>query len=90
MIIPKGHPGDDAVIHAFINHALDPAVQSKMAEEVWYGPINQQATISDSVKNSPYVVSGETVAKSGITLDEEYLSTVRQDWIQRYTEIFGT
>lgn len=90
MIIPKGHPGDDAVIHAFINHALDPAVQSKMAEDVWYGPINQQATIADSVKNSPYVVSGETVAKSGITLDKEYLSTVRQDWIQRYTEIFGT
>lgn len=90
MIIPKGHPGDDAVIHAFINYALDPSVQSKMAEEVWYGPINQKATLSEKAKTSPYVVSGETVAKSGITLDKEYLSTVRQDWIQRYTEIFGT
>jgi putative spermidine/putrescine transport system substrate-binding protein len=90
MVIPKGHPGDDAVIHALINYALDPGVQSKMAEEVWYGPINQQTTLSEEAKNSPYVVSGETVAKQGITLDKEYLASVRQDWIQRYTEIFGT
>ena len=89
MIIPKGHPGDDEVAHALINYALDPMVQGKMAEAVWYGPINKNTVLSESAKNSPYIVTPDVVGKRGIVVDSDYLSTVRPDWIRRYTEIFG-
>lgn len=89
MIIPKGHPGDEEVTHALINYALDPEVQGKMAEAVWYGPISQDTVLSGKAKASPYIVTPDILAERGITIDMEYLASVRQDWIRRYTEIFG-
>ena len=86
MVVPKGHPGDSAAIHAFINHALDPAVQGKMAEEVWYGPINQDALLSEQAKRSPYIASPAVIAAKAAKVDTNYLATVRADWIKRYTE----
>ena len=53
MVVPKGHPGDTAVINALVNHALDADVQGKMAEEVWYGPINENAVLSDAGQSEP-------------------------------------
>jgi putative spermidine/putrescine transport system substrate-binding protein len=89
MIIPKGHPGDDEVAYAFIDYALDPVVQGKMSEAVWYGPINKNTILSDKAKKSPYIVTPDVVQKRGIVIDTDYLATVREDWIRRYTEIFG-
>lgn len=86
MVVPKGHPGDSAVISALINHALDPVVQGKMAEEVWYGPINGQAVLSDAAKSSPFIPSPEVVANRVNKVDPAYLASVREDWIARYTE----
>lgn len=86
MVVPKGHPGDSAVINALINHALDPQVQGKMAEEVWYGPINGQAVLSDVAKASPFIPSPEVVAKRVNKVDPAYLASVRDEWIARYTE----
>lgn len=86
MVVPKGHPGDTAVINAFLNHALDPQVQGKMAEEVWYGPINKQAVLSDAAKASPFIPSPDVVAKRVNKVDPAYLASVRDDWIARYTE----
>ncbi len=88
-VIPKGHPGDDDAIHAFINYTLDPAVQGTMAETVWYGPINQDAKLSAGAKQSPFIVNPATVGAKAIKLDLDYLATVRQTWIERYTGIFG-
>ena len=62
MVVPKGHPGDAAAINALINHALDPEVQGKMAEAVWYGPINGKAVLSDKAKSSPFIPSPEVIA----------------------------
>ncbi|NIR28208.1 MAG: extracellular solute-binding protein [Gammaproteobacteria bacterium] len=89
MIIPEGHPGDDEVTHAFINYALDAGVQAKMAEDVWYGPINQDTKLSEKARQSPYIVSPDTVREKGISSFSDYLASVRADWIRRYTEIFG-
>jgi putative spermidine/putrescine transport system substrate-binding protein len=89
MIIPKGHPGDDEVTHAVINYALNPEVQGKMAEEVWYGPISQDTVLSEKAKASPYIITPDLLEKRGISIDKEYLASVRQEWIRRYTEIFG-
>lgn len=89
MVIPKGHPGDTDVIHALVNRALDAKVQGKMAEAVWYGPINQDTVLSEEAKRSPYLPTSEMVKEKGIPIDNEYLATVRQDWIRRYQEIFG-
>ena len=86
MIIPDGHPGDVEVIHAFINHALDPQVQATMAEDVWYGPINQDAPLSEAALSIPYIASPELVASRSIQLDLDYLASVREEWIRLYTE----
>jgi putative spermidine/putrescine transport system substrate-binding protein len=89
MVIPKGHPGDTDVIHALVNYALDAKVQGKMAETVWYGPINQDTVLSEKAKKSPYLPSPQMVKDKGILVDSQYLATVRVDWIKRYQEIFS-
>ena len=89
MIIPKGHPGDDETAYALIDYALDPVVQGKMSEAVWYGPINKNTVLSAEAKKSPYIVTPEVVGKRGIVVDSDYMASVRQEWIRRYTEIFG-
>lgn len=89
MVVPKGHPGDTEVIHGLINHALDPRVQGRMAEEVWYGPINQDAVLSEKARNSPYVPSPEVVGSRSVKVDADYLASVREDWMRRYTEAIG-
>jgi len=86
MVVPKGHPGDTDVIHALVNQALDPAVQGKMAEEVWYGPINQNAVLSEKAKSSPYVPSPAVVKNRTVKVDAAHLASVRESWMKRYTE----
>ncbi len=86
MVSPKGHPGDSEVVNALMNHALDPAVQGKMAEEVWYGPVNQKAALSDKAKASPYVPSPEVIKDKTVRVDADFLASVREDWIRRYTQ----
>ena len=85
MVVPKGHPGDTEVIYALLNHALDPTVQGMMAEEVWYGPINQDAVLSEKARKSPYVPSPEVVKDKTVRVDADHLASVREDWIRRYT-----
>jgi putative spermidine/putrescine transport system substrate-binding protein len=89
MVIPKGHPGDSDVIYGLINHALDPTVQGKMAEAVWYGPINEKAQLSDKAKKSPYIPSPEVVKTRTIKVDNAKLAKVREDWMKRYVEAVG-
>lgn len=89
MIIPKNHPGDDEATHALINYALDPVVQGKMSETVWYGPINQDTKIPESAAEYPFIPTPQMIKERGISLDLDYLASVRSEWIRRYTEIFG-
>ncbi|AZO22621.1 extracellular solute-binding protein [Mesorhizobium sp. M1E.F.Ca.ET.045.02.1.1] len=86
MVVPKGHPGDTAVVAALMNHALDGEVQGKMAEDVWYGPINQDAVLSEGAKKSPFIPSPEVIKEHVNKVDPAYLASVRDDWIQRYTD----
>lgn len=86
MVVPKGHPGDAATVNALINHALDPEVQGKMAEDVWYGPINGKAVLSDKAKSSPFIPSPEVIASRVNKVDAAYLASVRDDWVARYSE----
>ena len=85
MVVPKGHPGETEVIAALINHALDANVQGKMAEEVWYGPINEQAVLSEKAASSPYIPSPAVIKNRTIKVDAAHLASVREDWIKRYT-----
>ena len=89
MVVPKGHPGDAAVISALVNHALDAEVQGKMAEEVWYGPINQNAVMSEKAAKSPYIPSPSVIKNRTVKVDAAHLASVREDWIKRYTEAVG-
>ena len=84
MIIPKGHPGEDDVIYALMNHALDREVQGRMAEQVWYGPTNRDAVLSDAAKASPFIPSPDVVANRATRLDPDYIASVRDDWSKRY------
>lgn len=89
MVAPKGHPGDSKVVHALYDFALDSKVQGAMAEAVWYGPINQDAALSDAARNDPNVPSPEIVKKRTVEVDSAYLASVREDWIKRYTAAIG-
>jgi putative spermidine/putrescine transport system substrate-binding protein len=86
MVVPKGHPGDTEVIAALVNHALDPNVQGKMADEVWYGPINENAVLSEQAMKSPYIPSPAVIKNRTVKVDAAHLASVRDDWIKRYTE----
>lgn len=89
MVSPKGHPGDVEVVHALYDFALDPAVQATMAEEVWYGPINGDAVLSDAAKNNPNIPSPEVVKTRTNVVDGAALARVRDDWINRYKAAVG-
>lgn len=86
MVVPKDHPGDTEVIAALVNHALDAGVQGKMAEEVWYGPINENAVMSEKAAMSPYIPSPAVIKNRTVKVDAAHLASVREDWIKRYTE----
>jgi putative spermidine/putrescine transport system substrate-binding protein len=85
MVVPKGHRGDAEVIAALVNHALDADVQGRMAEEVWYGPINQNAVMSEKAMKSPYIPSPAVIKNRTVKIDAAHLAKVREDWIKRYT-----
>lgn len=85
-LIPKAHPGDDDVVHAFINHTLDPVVQGVMAEAVLNGPVNTKAVMSDYAKSSPDIIKPEQLGDKAIVHDKALLAKVRQDFIKRYTQ----
>lgn len=89
MVSPLNHPGDPDVVHALYDFALDPAVQGKMAEDVWYGPINGMAQLSAEAMNNPNVPSPDVVASRAVEIDSAFLANVRDDWIRRYAAAIG-
>lgn len=89
MVTPKDHPGDSDAVHGLLNFALSPDVQAAMAEEVWYGPINRDAKLSDAALASPYIASPEVIAAKAIKVDTDHLAGVRADWTKRYTDILA-
>jgi len=86
-VIPKSHPGDLDLIHAFINHSLDAGVQGRMAADVLNGPVNSKAIIpAESLR---YVPSPQQIAEKSVLHDDKSLAVVQATWIKRYTEIFS-
>lgn len=85
-IMPKSHPGDDDVVHAFINYTLDAKVQGMMAEAVLNGPVNQQAVMSEAAKASPFIIKPEQLTDKAVVHDKQFIASVREEWIQRYTQ----
>lgn len=86
-IIPKAHPGQDEVVHAFINHSLDPVVQGAISEAVLNGPINQKAVMSDYAMKSPDIIKPEQLTDKAIIHDKKLFAKVRQDFIKRYNRV---
>ncbi|WP_213881632.1 ABC transporter substrate-binding protein [Pseudomonas sp. dw_358] len=89
-VMPKTRPGDTDLAYAFIDHSLDPAVQGKMAEEIYNGPVNAKAIISAEARKSPFILTPEQIHDKAIIHDNAYLATVHDQWIKRYTEIFSS
>ena len=88
-IMPKNRPGEDAVVHAFINHTLDPVVQGRMAEDVLNGPVNQKAVLSAAAQKSPYIIKPEQLGERAVIHDKALIAGVRESWIKRYTQTFA-
>jgi putative spermidine/putrescine transport system substrate-binding protein len=86
-VIPKAHPGDIDLIHAFINHSLDAGVQGRMAADVLNGPVNLKASIP--AESRAFVPSPQQIAEKAILHDDKTLAAVQPAWIKRYTEIFS-
>lgn len=84
-IMPKAKPGDDDVVHAFMNFTLDANVQGVMAEAVLNGPINQQAVMSKAAQASPFIVKPELLSDNAIVHDKRFIADVREQWIKQYT-----
>ncbi|WP_232356852.1 glucuronate isomerase, partial [Burkholderia multivorans] len=61
-VIPKAHPGDLDLIHAFINHTLDAGVQGRMAADVLNGPVNSKAVIP--AESRAFVPSPQQIAEN--------------------------
>lgn len=85
-IMPKSKPGDDDVVHAFMNFTLDANVQGAMAEAVLNGPVNQKAVMSDAAKASPFIIKPEQLGAKAVVEDKTFIAKVREDWISRYTQ----
>ncbi len=85
-IMPKSHPGDDDVVHAFINYTLDAGVQGVMAEAVLNGPVNTQAVMSEAARTSPFIIKPEQLSDKAVVHDKNFIASVREDWIKRYTQ----
>lgn len=85
-ITPKSKPGDDDVVHAFINFTLDKNVQGVMAEAVLNGPVNQKAIMSDAAKTSPFIVKPEQMGEKAVVHDKAFIADVRENWITQYTQ----
>lgn len=88
-IVPKAHPGESSVIHAFLNHTLDPVVQGKMAEDVLNGPVNKKAVLSAAAQKSPYIIKPEQLGSTAVIHDKALIDKVRESWIKRYTQTFS-
>ncbi len=86
-VIPKAHPGDIDLIHAFINHSIDAGVQSRMAADVLNGPVNSKAVIPADAR--ALVPSPQQIAEKGILHDDKALAAYQAAWIKRYTTIFS-
>ncbi len=85
-IMPKSHPGDDDVVHAFMNYTLDAKVQGAMAEAVLNGPINQRAVMSEAAQKSPFIIKPEQLTEKAVIHDKNFIASVREEWIQKYTQ----
>lgn len=85
-VMPKAHPGDGEVAHAFVNYSLDPHVQGAMAEAVLNGPVNTKAILSETARNSPFIVKPELLGEKAIIHDKQQIAAVRDEWTKRYTQ----
>ncbi|WP_343673684.1 ABC transporter substrate-binding protein [Paraburkholderia heleia] len=86
-VIPKSHPGDTDLIHAFINHSLDAGVQGRMAADVLNGPVNSRAVIP--AESRAFVPSPQQIAEKAVLHDDKALAALQPAWIKRFTEIFS-
>ncbi|QBR01238.1 ABC transporter substrate-binding protein [Paraburkholderia pallida] len=86
-VIPKAHPGDLDLIHAFINHSLDAGVQGRMAADVLNGPVNGRAVIP--AESRAFVPSPKQIAEKAVLHDDKALAAVQAAWIKRYTGLFA-
>ncbi|MGO4852177.1 extracellular solute-binding protein [Phaeovulum sp. W22_SRMD_FR3] len=85
-ITPKAKPGDDDLVHAFIDFTLDAHVQGAMAEAVLNGPVNQKAVMSEAAKASPFIIKPEQMGAKAVVQDKSFIAGVRENWIAQYTQ----
>jgi putative spermidine/putrescine transport system substrate-binding protein len=89
MAVPKGHPGDNEVIHAFLNLALDTTVQRDLAAGQFAVPVNMKSELPAEIVQHDYALSPSKIRENEIPLDLKALAKVRGDWAKRYAQIFA-
>jgi putative spermidine/putrescine transport system substrate-binding protein len=68
-----------ALAHAYVNLALSPAMQSKIADELYWGPTNKKAEVSEKVRAK--VVHGEATVDTLVMPKWDVIMPVRAEWI---------
>ena len=78
MTVAK-HSQNKEVAHGFVNLALSPSFQSGLAEELYWGPTNSKATVSD--KTRARIVFGEEDVKKLVMPQWDVIMPQRSEWI---------
>jgi len=78
MCIAK-HSKNKETAHAYVNLALSPTVQSAVADQVYWGPTNKNATVSDKAKAR--IVHGEADVKKLVMPNWDVIMPQRAEWI---------
>lgn len=68
-----------ALAHAYVNLALSPSIQSAVADELYWGPTNKKAVVSQKV--SAKVVHGEAAVGKLVMPKWDAIMPVRAEWI---------
>lgn len=89
LVMPVGHPGDADVIHAFMNFALEKEPQAAVSAGQFAASVNVDVEVPEDKLALDFVLPPKNIRENAITIDEKYLSSVRADWIKRYSEIFA-
>jgi putative spermidine/putrescine transport system substrate-binding protein len=67
---------------AFINCALSPEAQQAFSEAMFYAPVNTKTDLSDEILNR--TAASPDIADTVVSLDEEFIAQVREEWLDRW------
>jgi putative spermidine/putrescine transport system substrate-binding protein len=83
--IVKGHRAKRPALDAFIDYALKPEAQEKIAREFWWGPTNRKARVAADLRHVVLPAEGGTAKVAPVDLDHFF--QVKPVWLDRLNKV---